>query len=121
MEIARWLLDRPACIFLVWASWLAFPCLLAGPGSYLRIYDNADGVISSRMAAASEVLSGNFALWCRFANCGVDRFAANQAAQADLFLFLIFPPWLAYGVMILVQRFLAGYFTHRLLVDRLGV
>lgn len=107
---------RPALLFAAWALWLSCEYWGFGPFSYLFIHDNADQVLPfiawiTRSPAALlrdplvPVLGG------------IDRFSGTAWLAAHHPFFLAFPPWLAHGLFILLQRFLAGYFTFRLARD----
>jgi hypothetical protein len=109
-----------AVLFLVWAVWLAFPYFGLGSGSYVRIYDNADSTLAARVALRATDPSHLNTAWNPQPVAGVDQTPVSSYADLDGWLFAILPGWLAYGLVMLAQRFLAGYFTYRLLRDRLG-
>src|SRR5258707_721561 len=121
MSARRRLAILPALLFLFWAFSLAATSLVAGPNSFFRVDDNADCAIPARMVAAAELRQGHNILWFPFADCGADRLGSNQACYGDLVFFLVFPPWLAYGLGLVAQRSIAGYFTFRLLTDQFEV
>lgn len=121
MSARRRLAILPALLFLFWAFCLAATSLVAGPESYLRVDDNADCAIPARMAVAAEWRQGHNILWFPFADSGADRLGSNQACHVDMVFYLVFPPWLAHGLGLLAQRFVAGYFTFRLLKDQFAV
>jgi hypothetical protein len=110
-----------AVLFLVWAIWLAFPYFGFGSGSYVRIYDNADSTLAARAALRTTDPSHLGTAWNPQPLAGVDQTPVTSYADLDGWLFAVLPGWLAYGLVMLAQRFLAGYFTYRLLRDRLKV
>ena len=77
--------------------------------------DNADGVLSAHLAFRNAP-SG---WWAQPWAGGVDRLSQGMALDASVLLFLVFPGWAAYAMVMLLQRFVATYFTFRLLRDRL--
>ncbi len=115
--LARFL-DRHAClVFAVWAIWLAFEYFGFGPLSYVRLIDNGDAILPAKIAAAHMPWS----VWAEQWVSGVDRNAQGWLVDPFLLPFRLLPGWLAYGLILLAQRFLAGYFTFRLLRDHLEV
>lgn len=110
-----------AVLFLLWAVWLAFPYFGFGPQSYVRIYDNADSTLAGRVALRLTQPSHLDTAWNPQPVTGADQTPVTSYADFDGWLFAILPGWLAYGLIMLAQRLLAGYFTYRLLKDRLGV
>ena len=118
---ARWLSGRLVVVFILWSLWLAFPFLGFGNFSYVRIHDNGDSNLPARLALAPAVSDGLMGFWNPQGVAGTDRMAAGIIPDLINPLFLIFPGWLAYGLLMWLQRFIAGYFTFRLLRDSLGL
>ncbi len=112
---------NPSAIFLLWAIWLTSEYIFLGPFSYIRMHDEGDSILPMRLAQVIDFAANGFSYWFPYAACGTDRLAATyKIFQLDSLLFFIFPGWLAYGLIILIQRFIAGYFTFRLCKDYLG-
>jgi hypothetical protein len=120
-SLAKWLDTHIAVVFLLWSLWLALLYFGLGPMSYVRIYDNGNSTLPARLALAHASPDGVFSHWNAAALTGTDRLAAGLATESDRLLYLILPGWLAYGLFVWAQRFIAGYFTFRLLRDTLGV
>jgi hypothetical protein len=98
---------------------LAFPYFGFGSGSYVRIYDNADSTLAARAALRTTEPTHLDTAWNPQPLAGVDQTPVTSFADLDGWLFAVLPGWLAYGLVMLLQRLLAGYFTYRLLRDRL--
>ena len=110
-----------AVLFLVWAVWLAFPYFGLGPDSYVRIHDNADSTLPASVSLRTANPSHLKTAWNPLPVAGVDQVPVSTAADVHVWLFSVLPGWLAYGLVMFAQRFIAGYFTFRLLKDRLGL
>ena len=107
-------------MFLLWAVWLAVPYLGLGPSSYVRIHDNADSTLALRASLGTAAAPHFASAWNPLPLAGLDQGPLiNCGLDADGWLFALLPGWLAYGLVMLAQRFIAGYFTFRLLRDRL--
>ncbi|NGZ05151.1 MAG: YfhO family protein [Magnetococcales bacterium] len=104
---------------LFWLAWsLSISAIywIFGPHSYLRIQDNADFNIPYRIAAAKDLLHHGLTYW-------QPKFSGGMPAMVhpmfDNFLidgvpYLLLPAWLVHGMVMWLQRFLAGYMTFRL-------
>ena len=110
------LLRNPLWIFLLWAGWLSLEYWALGDFSYLFIHDNADQIIPVS-SWLTESPSRLFTESLLPEMCGVDRFATTAWVNMHRLLCLIMPAWLAHGLFIFIQRFVAGYFTCRVLKD----
>ncbi len=113
-------LERPALFFALWALWLSAEYWCFGYSSYLPLHDSADHYIpiitwitgSVRRLAGSKIIP---------VLSGMDRYnGANWLNGLSAFFFFL-PPWLAHGVVMFIQRFVAGYFGYRFLRDGLRV
>lgn len=106
-------------IFLLWSLWLSAEYWMAGDLSYLRIHDNANVHIPLALHFTSSwtaLISAGITPWL----CGVDRLS-NFGGPALFHLpFLWLPAWLAHGMLICLQRWVASYFAFRLLRDVAG-
>lgn len=110
------LIERPFLFFLFWSFWLSSGYLVFGRMSYVSIHDNADSVLPMLLAWSHAPLAS----WNPLALCGIDWKASGAPALQSLALvFAAFPGWLAYGLVMWLQRLVAGYFMFRLLRDNL--
>ncbi len=103
-----------ALALFIWASWLAAPYLAFGPMSYVRIHDCGDSVLPTLLSQKVSTDTHGFYAWNYWGCCGSD---GPQTWHQMLFSFL--PGWLAYGTFTWFERFVAGYFTYRLLRESL--
>src|ERR1035441_10409460 len=104
-------------IFLIWALWLAFEYFGFGPLSYVRLHDTGDATLPAFISAAHMRLS----LWAEQWVSGIDRNAQGWLADPLLLPFRFFPGWVAYGFILVAQRFIAAYFMFRLVREHLGL
>ena len=111
-----------AVVFLLWAAWLSAPYLVLGASSYVRIHDNADSTLALRVSLRSDAPAHLASSWNGLPLAGLDQGPLiNCGPDLDGLLFAVAPGWLAYGLIMFAQRFVAGYFTWRLARDRLRV
>jgi hypothetical protein len=113
-------LRHAALLFFLWALWLSAPYWVLGPDSYIRLHNNGDANLPAMLALPRNLAQGQFGLWAPQWAAGVDRLAQGTTNSLLTLLFLLLPGWAAYAAIMLLQRFLAGYFTWRLLRDDLG-
>jgi hypothetical protein len=106
----RRLLSSPLLIFTLWALYLSFPYWGLGGASYVRIHDVGDSHIPARLALVSQ----QWGWWNPLALCGVDGGTSKPLGPESL-LYFVMPGWLAYGLFMALQRFVAGYGTYLLL------
>ncbi len=112
--------NNPGVIFLLWALWLTLEYFGLGPFSYIHIHDLWDSWIPARLCLIQEFFQNGFSYWYPYAVCGIDRVPLElNIFQVDSLLFSFFPGWFAYGFALVIQRFIAGYFTYRLCKDYL--
>jgi hypothetical protein len=107
-------------LFVFWSLWLSFEFFCLGPESFVLVHDNGDSEIPVRMAFGRALETGNLGFWTPERITGLDALA-GKAMEVDAFSYAVLPGWLAYGLLMWLQRFLAGYFTYRLLRDSLRV
>ena len=110
----RWPGEHPLPVFLLWALWLSAAYFAFGPDSYVRVHDNGDSHIPMLVGRPAWSTP-----WNSLALCGTDRVATGF--HLIVLPFEMLPGWLAYGLIMLVQRFVAGYFMFRLLKDNLRI
>lgn len=116
--ILRWIL-----FWLGWSLLISAIYWILGPHSYLRIQDTADFNLTYRITTAKDLLTHGVTYWQPKFSGGMPSW---PLPQTDSFLittplYLILPPWLAYGFLMALQRFIASYFTFRLCQDYLGL
>ena len=104
---------REALLFALWALWLSGLSLM-GPWSWVVMVDEADAHVPLHIAA-----SAHPGLLFRFQGSGVDLLATGNFNDIDALLFFVLPPWLVCGLVLFLQRFIAGVFTYRLLREDL--
>jgi hypothetical protein len=117
--LAAWFAARPLTTFAVWSLWLSALYFCLGPGSYVKVPDCGNGTLPSRMISAQEFMQGELGNWMYYSGCGTDRVLNNFRLEPQCILFALLPGWLGYGLIMLAQRFLAGYFFYRLMRDDL--
>jgi hypothetical protein len=107
---AHWFARHPLAFFLAWSLWLSVEYWALGDLSYLHIHDNADQIIpvSSWLTESPERL---FEAGILPEMSGVDRFATTAWINLHRLFCLVMPVWLAHGLFIFIQRFVAGYFA----------
>lgn len=121
LRLCRGLAGRPAVLFLAWSLWLALEYIGLGPLSYVPLADHGENNLPARLATALAWQEGEIGFWFPQALMGADRLAMGFQNKADLLFFFLLPGWLAHGLILWAQRFVAGYFMHRLLAERCGV
>lgn len=108
--------DRFALAFFVfWALFLTFEFWAYGDLSYVKIPDAANASLATRLAWGPNLAAKEFGNWLPDLLGGVDRVAQMESAGFIDLLFLVLPGWLAYAAYLGLQRFLAGFFTYKLL------
>jgi len=117
----EWLGNHPAVFFFLWSLWLSCEYFCFGSASYVSIWDNGDSNLPARIAMHPDISDGLFALWNALAASGADRLSLGFISDIDVLLFSFLPGWLAYGLIMWLQRFVAGYFTYRLMRDSLNI
>jgi len=117
----RWIGNHAVVAFILWAFWLSYEYFCFGPASYVSMPDNGDSNLPARIAMNPSISNGLFTLWNSLAASGTDRLSMAFVSDIDVLLFSFLPGWLAYGLIMSLQRFIAGYFTYRLMRDTLNV
>ncbi|MBF0417823.1 MAG: hypothetical protein HQL86_06205, partial [Magnetococcales bacterium] len=105
--------STPLLLTLLLAALLIAPSFMAGPYSFVTIIDNADEVLSSVITSSRE--SGWFNFWFPYTAAGTDWLAPIQLDHFEWLLFFALPGWLANALYLFAQRFVAIWFTTRLL------
>jgi hypothetical protein len=112
-RLARWCAARPLATFTMWAFWLSFLYFALGPASYVKVPDCGNGTLPSRIISAQRFLHGQLGNWMDYSGCGTDRVLNNFRMEPLCVVLALLPAWLGYGLIMLVQRFIAGYFFFR--------
>ena len=99
-------------IFACWALWLSVEYIAFGNHSLVEVHDNGDSFLAATLSIVSHRGWG-FSKWASQFMCGTDRLATPTSTPLDLLVFSMLSGWLAYGSMMILQRFLAGYFSYR--------
>lgn len=115
-RVRDFFVNNPGVIFLLWALWLTLEYFGLGPFSYIHLHDLGDSWIPSKLCLTHDFFKNGFSYWYPYAACGIDRV---PKFCIDNLLFSYFPGWFAYGFALVIQRFIAGYFTYRLCKDYL--
>jgi len=109
-------------LFIGVAVWLCLEYVILGPYSYVRIGDNLDIFIPQLAGLWRGFLSWGAAYWSPLFAGGIDRLGSDGAYfNAGSILFALFPTWLAYGLVLMLGAFLAGWFTFLVCERRLGL
>jgi len=110
--------EKKYLLFLLFTIWVGLEYIGAGPFSYIRIHDSGDTTIPLYLSFAKNIYRYGITYWNQYAVCGIDRFASGpDILHLNTLLFLIFPGWIVYQILVLGQLFIASYFTHRLCRD----
>ena len=92
-----------------------------GPYSYVRVWEDGESALGCKLALSTELGLSRIGYWNPFVVAGMDSMSNTFLFNIDSILFPLFPGWLAYGLIMWLQRFIAGYFTFRLLKDELNL
>jgi len=112
--------EKKYLLFLLFTIWVGLEYIGAGPFSYIRIHDTGDGTIPLYLLSAKNIREYGMTYWNQYAVCGIDRIAnGSDIFHLNTLLFTIFPGWIAYQILVLVQLFIASFFTYRLCRDAL--
>ena len=110
--------EKKYLLFLIFTIWVGLEYIGAGPFSYIRIHDTGDSTIPLYLSFVKNIFRYGMTYWNQYAVCGIDRFANGpDILHLNTLLFLIFPGWIAYQILVLGQLFIASYFTYRLCRD----
>jgi hypothetical protein len=92
---------------ILWALLLSFPFFGHGANSYVVIGDTANVALPDRVWYSASHISPFTGLWNPQGESGTDRLAGGLSQDGDLLPFALFPGWLAYGLIMWVQRAVA--------------
>ena len=111
--------EKKYLLFLLFTIWVGLEYIGAGPFSYMKIHDSGDIAIPQYLSFAKNIYKYGITYWNQYAICGLDNLATAgpEIFHLNSFLFLIFPGWIGYQILVLLQLFIASYFTYRLCRD----
>ncbi len=101
--------------FAGWSLLLAFPYFGFGSMSFVVLHDTAEMNLPRAIWYGSPAAETGLGSWSPQGVSGTDRLASGLSTDLDTLLFMVLPGWLAYGLFMWLQRFIAGYFLYRLL------
>jgi hypothetical protein len=100
---------------VTWLLWLSSPFLLLGPLAYVRANEFGDAHYPQTAYLVEMLRAGQFSFWQPAQSGGTDLLGSFNAPPLSIFLFVIFPPWLAYNLIFLIVTTLASVSTYVLL------
>jgi len=111
--------ENKLLFFLLFTIWVGLEYIGAGPFSYIRIHDTGDSTIPLYLSFVQNIFKYGMTYWNQYSVCGFDYLSAagTEIFHLNSLLFLIFPGWIAYQILVLLQLFIASYFTYRLCRD----
>lgn len=121
-KISDLLKNRILPLFIIWSLWLSLEFLL-GPFSHVRIFDSGDSLLPQLIASKLQFQKYGISYFAPYMVSGVDAMSQSLVPFSNLnsTIFILSPGWFAYELLMLVQRFLACYFTYRLSKDYLNL
>src|SRR3989344_6060036 len=111
-------------IFLIlgWSLWISAEFLL-GPYSHVRIHDAGDGLLPQLLASKIQFQNYGISYFAPYLPSGID--ASTQVLvpfmNLNSALMMVLPGWMAHGLLMFVQRFIACYFTYKLCKEVLKI
>lgn len=122
IRVAQRILSKPLLLLLIWALWISAEYWVFGQHSYVRVHDNAESNFAYRAVVSQIYGDYGFSAWLPNVAGGVDSFTnvALDYSTYDFMPFFLLPDWMAYSLIMFLQRFLAVYFTYRLCKDFLS-
>ncbi len=103
--------------FILWATYLSLEFVAFRSLSYVPIHENGDSFMPILLALAHGLRQNGFGFWYPYLLTGTDHLSTLFTSTLFTLPYLTLPGWLAYGIEMWLQRFVAGYFTYRLLKD----
>ena len=119
VQSIHWLCEHPFILFLLWSLGLSCEYFIFGSYSFVRMLEDGDCAMNGRLLLSSSLSSSKLGYWNPFLLCGNDTILGSYIFDLDSLPFLFLPGWLATGFVMWLQRFIAGYFTFRLLRETL--
>jgi hypothetical protein len=103
--------------FALWSLILAFPYFGLGTASFVVRHDTSEMNLPRAAWYGAENAQTGMGVWSAMGVSGTDRLASGLSRDFDTLFFAVLPGWLAYGLFMWLQRFIAGFFLYRLLRD----
>lgn len=105
-------------LFTLWSIWIALEFLL-GPFSHVRIHDTGDQLLPQLIGAKIQFENYYLSYFAPYIASGIDATSQDLLPFLNInsLLFMLFPGWMAWGILMFAQRFLASYFTFRFAKD----
>ena len=119
VQSIHWLCEHPFALFLLWSLGLSCEYFIFGSYSFVRITEDGDCAMNGRLLLFFNLASQKLGYWNPSLLCGNDTILGSHIFDLDSLPFLFLPGWLATGLVTWLQRFIAGYFTFRLLRETL--
>jgi hypothetical protein len=119
LQSIHWLCEHPFTLFLLWSLGLSCEYFIFGSYSFVRITEDGDCAMNGRLLLFFNLASQKLGYWNPYLLCGNDTILGSHIFDLDSLPFLFLPGWLATGLVTWLQRFIAGYFTFRLLRETL--
>lgn len=120
-QLVQWSCEHPFYLFLLWSLWLSCEYFIFGPYSFVRILEDGDCAMNGRLLLFFNLASQKLGYWNPFQLSGNDTTLGSYIFELDSLPFVFLPGWLATGLVMWLQRFIAGYFTFRLLKETLNL
>jgi len=118
-EIILRLLNKPLFIILLWSLWVSAEYWILFQHSYMRVHDNAESIFAFYAITSQLFADYGFSVWVPNITGGIDGLVnvSSDYFTYDFPFFFLLPDWLAYSLIMFLQRFVATYFTYRLCRD----
>lgn len=119
----REIVERPQVVIFLWALWISAAYWLFGKYSYIRVNDNAESIFSYQIIISNLFTDYGYSAWIPNIGAGIDGMLnmGSSYFTYEFPLFLLFPKWIVYALIMFTQRFLAALFTYKLCRDFLKI
>jgi len=117
----HWLSEHPFILFFLWSFGLACEYFMFGSYSFVRIPEDGSFAMGGRLLLSFRETFPSLGYWNLSQLCGNDTILGSYIFDLDSLPFFFLPGWLATGLVMWLQRFIAGYFTFRLLRETLNL
>ena len=108
----------PYILYLFWAVILSLPYFAFGPWSFLYLPDEGNNVVPLSLVAAERIFDLGPSGWSPELNAGTDVLANQVMPGFHGVLYLLLPGWVAYALQHILQYFVGGYFSYRILREQ---
>lgn len=123
--MSKWLNKEGGFLFLfvIWTLVISAHFFIFGADSYVQIHDNADSNLPQISAEFTNQYGSSQTGWNHTSLCGYDRYGSIKYLGNIFYWLILLTPNLqsAYVLLMLLQRFIAGYFMFILCRDVLRV